>query len=82
MIERIYVPQVRSQVDTEDGGEAPGLDCEDERREPDEDTDVGHDDLAVLVRLEDHGVGVEVYVRGQRESRKLTLYDIRLVHAG
>lgn len=57
----VYVPKVRNKVSTEDGEESPGVDRSYNSGEPECNTDVGNDDLAIVMRSE-HGRGrVEVY---------------------
>ena len=56
-----HVPEVGSKVDTERVGQTKGGDGGGEGEDPDNDTDIRHDDLTKVVRREDVlRVGVEV----------------------
>ena len=50
----VDLPEVRDEVDTEDLAEAPLTDRVADSPEPEQDTNVGDDDLAALVRTEHH----------------------------
>lgn len=58
--EPVVDPEVRKEIDTEDVQEAPSLDRVSDSSQPDEDANIGDDDVGELMRGEQRGLGREV----------------------